>query len=65
MTSTKPKPAEPWAMVASHIVINNEHEGIEIRKASADTAGPPVPPVQARPARHCQLRRADVEPTEN
>ena len=31
---------------ASHIVINNEHEGIEIRKASATgRRRPPVPPV--------------------
>jgi hypothetical protein len=36
---------------SSHIVINNEHEGIEIRKASNTPPAPPVPPNPAKPAK--------------
>ena len=52
---------------ASHIVINNEHDGIEIRKASA-TAAPaiPAPPATpAKPAKSLPAPKAKVEPREN
>jgi DUF4097 and DUF4098 domain-containing protein YvlB len=52
---------------ASHIVLNNEHDGIEIRRASAHAAvaqpAPPAPP--AKPARTLPPPKAKVEPTEN
>lgn len=47
---------------SSHIVINNEHEGIEIRKASAM---PPVPPVPAKPAKALAPPKQSPEPTDN
>jgi DUF4097 and DUF4098 domain-containing protein YvlB len=51
----------------SHIVLNNEHEGIEIRRASARAmlapVVPPVPP--AKPGRSLPPPKAKVEPTEN
>jgi hypothetical protein len=50
---------------ASHIVINNEHEGIGIRKASAM---PPVPPVPSNPAKTGKALpepKANPEPTDN
>ena len=55
---------------ASHIVLNNEHDGIEIRKASAKAAvappAPPAPPATpAKPARSLPTPKAKVEPTEN
>jgi len=49
---------------SSHIVINNEHEGIEIRRASA-TPTPPVPPAPAKPAKALPQPKGKVEPTEN
>jgi hypothetical protein len=52
---------------SSHIVINNEHDGIEIRKASA-TASPaaPAPPaVPAKPAKALPAPKSKVEPTDN
>jgi hypothetical protein len=52
----------------AHIVINNQHDGIEIRKASA-MAEPPQPPQPAakppKPAKALPAPKADVEPTEN
>ena len=49
---------------ASHIVLNNEHDAIDIRKASARTsAAPPVPP--AKPPRSLPPPKAKVEPTQN
>jgi hypothetical protein len=49
---------------ASHIVINNEHDGIEIRKASAAPPAPPVAP--AKPAgKALPAPKDNVEPTEN
>jgi len=47
---------------SSHIVINNEHEGIEIRKASNT---PPVPPVPAKPAKALPPPKESPEPTDN
>jgi DUF4097 and DUF4098 domain-containing protein YvlB len=53
-----------------HIVLNNEHDGIEIRRASAHAAmappaPPSVPPVPAKPGRNLPPPKAKVEPTEN
>ncbi len=50
---------------SSHIVINNEHEGIGIRKASATPPVPPVPPAAAKPAKALPRPKQTVEPTEN
>jgi len=59
---------------ASHIVLNNEHDGIEIRRAATTKSGAPVegvsggipgPPKQTRPARSLPPPKAKVEPTEN
>jgi len=53
---------------ASHIVINNEHDGIEIRRnANRVGAVPPVPPVPAvpKPGRNLPAPKSKVEPTEN
>jgi hypothetical protein len=49
---------------SSHIVINNQHDGIEIRKASA--AESPMPPAApARPARTLPAPKAKVETSDN
>jgi hypothetical protein len=45
---------------SSHIVINNEHEGIEIRKASNT---PPAPPNPAKPVK--ALPQVSPEPSDN
>jgi hypothetical protein len=51
---------------ASHIVINNQHDGIEIRKASSAAAAVPAPPaVPAKPAKSLPAPKAKVEPTDN
>ena len=52
---------------ASHIVLNNEHDGIEIRKASAkaSVAPPATPATPAKPPRSLPPPKAKVEPTEN
>jgi DUF4097 and DUF4098 domain-containing protein YvlB len=52
---------------ASHIVINNEHEGIEIRKASPTPPAPPAPPASpSKPAgKSLPAPKENVEPTEN
>ncbi len=55
---------------SSHIVINNEHDGIEIRKTSAKAAlATPAMPAPAaapaKPARSLPPPKAKVEPTEN
>lgn len=51
---------------ASHIVINNEHDGIEIRKASAMAAEAPAPPSPpSRPAKALPAPKTNLEPTEN
>jgi hypothetical protein len=46
----------------SHIVITNQHDGIEIRKASAS---PPAPPTPMKPPRALPAPKPNVEPTEN
>ncbi len=57
---------------ASHIVINNEHDGVEIRsnrrQASAVPAAPAVPATPAlppKPGRKLPAPNSKVEPTEN
>jgi DUF4097 and DUF4098 domain-containing protein YvlB len=52
---------------ASHIVINNEHAGIEIRKYSARaiSPAPPAPAVPPKPGRNLPAPKTRVEPTEN
>jgi DUF4097 and DUF4098 domain-containing protein YvlB len=52
---------------AAHIVINNEHDGIEIRKASARAAAatPAAPATPAKPPRSLPPPKSKVEPTEN
>lgn len=62
----------------SHIVLNNEHDGIEIRRATTTKSGGPVegisggvsggipgPSKQTKPARSLPPPKAKVEPTEN
>lgn len=50
---------------SSHIVINNEHEGIEIRKASNTPPTPPVPPAPGKPAKSLPQPKENPEPTDN
>ena len=50
---------------SSHIVINNEHEGIEIRKASATPPTPPAPPAPAKPAKALPQPKETPQPTDN
>ncbi len=54
---------------ASHIVINNEHDGIEIRRSTKSSAAvpsvPAVPPTPPKPGRSLPPPKAKVEPTEN
>jgi hypothetical protein len=50
---------------SSHIVINNEHEGIEIRRASATPPVPPMPPAPGKPGKALPAPKSDVQPTEN
>jgi hypothetical protein len=52
---------------SSHIVLNNEHDGIEIRKTSPKpaVATPPTPPAPPKPARSLPPPKSKVEPTEN
>lgn len=49
----------------SHIVLNNEHEGIEIRKASSQPPKPPEPPNPAKAGKALPAPKVKVEPTEN
>lgn len=48
---------------ASHIVLNNEHDGIEIRRASVHPPVPPPPPSKAGKA--LPAPKDNAEPTEN
>ena len=51
---------------SAHIVINNEHDGIEIRKASAIPPAVPAPPATStKPAKSLPAPPSKVEPTEN
>jgi DUF4097 and DUF4098 domain-containing protein YvlB len=52
---------------ASHIVLNNQHDGIEIRKTSAKAGlTPPAPPATpAKPPRSLPPPKVKVEPSEN
>ena len=50
---------------SSHVVINNEHEGIEIRKASNTPPTPPVPPAAGKPAKSLPQPKENPEPTDN
>jgi DUF4097 and DUF4098 domain-containing protein YvlB len=53
---------------SSHIVINNQHDSIEIRKASAATAAPvpaAPPATPSRPTKALPAPKSKVEPTEN
>jgi len=50
----------------SHIVLNNEHDNIEIRKASAQPPKPPAPPAMpGKPAKALPAPKDKVQPTEN
>jgi Putative adhesin len=49
----------------AHIVVNNEHEGIEIRRASAQPPRPPEPPVPPKAGKALPAPKVNVEPTEN
>jgi hypothetical protein len=53
---------------SSHIVVNNEHDGIEIRKTSSQpphVAKPPQPPTPAKGGKTLPEPKEKVEPTEN
>jgi hypothetical protein len=50
---------------SSHVVINNEHEGIEIRKASNAPPAPPVPPTPAKPAKALPEQKDAPQATDN
>jgi DUF4097 and DUF4098 domain-containing protein YvlB len=49
----------------AHIVVNNEHDGIEIRKASALPPKPPEPPPSPKSGKALPAPKGNVEPTEN
>jgi len=51
----------------SHIVINNQHEGVEIRKGSAVAmpAAAPVPPVPPKPGKALAAPKGSPQPTDN
>jgi hypothetical protein len=46
-------------------VLNNEHDGIEIRKASALPPKPPEPPSTGKAGKALPAPKVKVEPTEN
>jgi hypothetical protein len=50
---------------SSHIVVNNEHEGISIRKASNLPPKPPEVPAPAKAGKALPAPKVKVEPTEN
>jgi hypothetical protein len=50
---------------SSHIVLNNEHSSIEIRKASSMPPKPPEPPNPAKAGKALPAPKGKVEPTEN
>jgi DUF4097 and DUF4098 domain-containing protein YvlB len=47
----------------AHLIINNEHGGIEIQKASLQPPKPPEPP--EKPGKSLHAPKEEVEPTEN
>jgi len=49
----------------SHIVLNNEHGGIEINRSSASAPKPPLPPEPGKAGRALPAPKEKVEPTEN
>ena len=51
---------------SAHIVINNEHDNIGIRKGSEIAVPtPPVPPSPGKPGKTLPAPKGDVQPTEN
>jgi hypothetical protein len=50
---------------SSHIVLNNEHGGIEIRKAAIGVPRPPEPPATPKSGKALPAPKDEVEPTEN
>jgi len=50
---------------SSHIVLNNEHDGIEIRKASSLPPKPPEPPNPGKSGKSLPAPKENVEPTDN
>lgn len=50
---------------ASHVVLNNEHDNIEIRKANLQPPKPPAPPATPGKAKALPAPKVKVEPTEN
>jgi DUF4097 and DUF4098 domain-containing protein YvlB len=50
---------------SAHIVINNEHGGIEIRKAGMQPPRAPEPPAAPKTGKNLPKPKAEVEPTEN
>lgn len=49
----------------AHIVLSNEHDGIEIRRASPAPPVPPQPPKPAKGSKSLPAPKQRVEPTEN
>ena len=49
----------------AHIVVNNEHDGIEIRKAGAQPPKPAEPPAPAKAGRALKVPAAPVKPSDN
>jgi hypothetical protein len=49
----------------AHLVINNEHGGIELRKASAQPPRPPETPPPPKAGKNLPAPKEHVEPTEN
>jgi hypothetical protein len=50
---------------ASHIVLNNEHDGIEIRRLNRVSGAVPAIPSPPKPGRSLPPPKAKVETTEN
>ena len=50
---------------SSHIVLNNEHGGIEIRKGVLSMPRPPEPAAPPKAGKALPAPKAEVEPTEN
>jgi len=50
---------------AAHIVLNNEHSGIEIRRNTAQTAHPPQPQPPGKPGKNLPPPKDNVEESDN